>query len=329
MRRARLTLPLAASLFIGLIAHASAFDLQGHRGARGLAPENTLPAFAKALALGVTTLELDVAVTRDDVLVVSHDLRLNPDLTRDADGQYLSGARPAIRSLTLTEIRRYDVGRLRPDSRYAAGFPEQQAVDGTRIPTLAEVFDLARRSGAGTVRFNVETKITPTSGDETPAPDVFARAVAAAVRKAGLGERVIVQSFDWRTLRALAAIAPGIRRACLTSEGRFDTVRRGQDGPSPWTAGLDVDAFGGSTPRLVQAAGCAIWSPAFKDLSESSLAEARALGLSVIPWTVNEPADMQRLAAWKVDGLITDYPDRARRVLSAQGVALPAPIATR
>src|SRR5690606_25968028 len=119
----------------------------GHRGARGLAPENTIPAFAAALSIGVTTLELDVGATRDDVLVVSHDRRLNPDLTRDAAGKFLESPGPPIRSLTLAELALYDVGALKPGTRYAAEFRSQVPAPGTRIPTLAEVIALVRKSG--------------------------------------------------------------------------------------------------------------------------------------------------------------------------------------
>src|SRR3954470_16182887 len=115
---------------------ASRLDIQGHRGVRGLAPENTLPAFERAIALGVTTLEMDVAVTRDGVVVVSHDPSLNPDITRGPDGAFLASRGPAIHDLTYDELRRYDVGRLNPDRAYGKPFPEQQAIDGTRIPRL-------------------------------------------------------------------------------------------------------------------------------------------------------------------------------------------------
>jgi len=307
------------------IAHA--FDLEGHRGARGLAPENTIDAFALALTIGVTTLELDLAVTSDNVLVVSHDRSLNPDHTRGPDGKFLDAQGPAIRSVTLSDLKQYDVGRLKPGTRYAAMFPDQTPVDGARIPTLAEVFDLARRSRADHVRFNIETKLTPTSGDETPGPQEFAAAVAAEVLKAGMTDRVTVQSFDWRTLVALQRIAPAIERVCLTVETPGDdTIERGKPGPSPWTAGLDVDDFGGSTPKLAAAAGCQIWSPYFRDVSEGSLADAKTAGIKVIPWTVNDPTEMQRLIALGVDGLITDYPDRLRQVMSARNMTLPPQI---
>jgi len=216
-----------------------AFDLQGHRGARGLAPENTLPAFATALSIGVTTLELDLAMTSDGVLVVSHDRRLNPDHTRGPDGAFLDGEGPAIRSLTLAQVERYDVGRLKQGTAYAAAFPEQRGMDGMRIPTLTSVFDLVRQVKADHVRFNIETKLTPTSGADTPDPEMFAAAVLQAVREAGLAARVSIQSFDWRTLVILRRIAPQIARVCLTIDGGAgDTLQRGRPGASPWTAGL-------------------------------------------------------------------------------------------
>src|SRR4051794_30602769 len=275
MRRAMLII-LLAGLFIG---HADAFDLQGHRGARGLAPENTLEAFALALAIGVTTLELDLAMTRDDVLVVSHDRRLNPDHTRGPDGNFLESEGPAIRALTLAEVKRYDVGRLKSGTAYATSLPEQRAADGARIPALAELFDLARRAGADHVRFNIETKLTPTSGAETPDPESFAAAVAKAVLDAGLAARVSLQSFDWRTLVAMRRIAPEIERVCLTAEAlNFDTIRRGERGPSPWTA-FDIGDFAGSVPRMVAAAGCQTWSPLYRNAKEADITAARALGL--------------------------------------------------
>ncbi len=316
----------AAIVALGVVpcSAAGAFDLQGHRGARGLAPENTLPAFATALSIGVTTLELDLGMTSDGILVVSHDRRLNPDHTRGPDGAFLDGEGPAILSLTLAELQRYDVGRLRPGTAYAAAFPEQRGMDGVRIPTLTAVFDLVRQVKADHVRFNIETKLTPTSGADTPDPETFAAAVLQAVGEAGLAARVSIQSFDWRTLMVLRRIAPQIERVCLTIDGGAgDTLQRGQGGASPWTAGLDIDDFGGSTPKLVAAAGCSTWSPNQGNVTAASLKEAQRLRLKVIPWTVNERPDMERLIQMGVDGIITDYPNRLRAVMAAKDIPLP------
>lgn len=306
-----LALPLAAP------GAAAAFDLQGHRGARGHAPENTLAAFERAIALGVTTIETDVGVTRDDVLVVHHDRRLNAAITRDRDGRWLAAPGPTLRSLSRAELAAYDVGRLDPGSDYARQWPQQVAADGQRIPQLTELFALVRASGKP-VKLNVETKLSPHAPDETIDAKGFAQLLVDEIRAADLVERVTVQSFDWRTLVETKRLAPGIRTACLTTEGgRGDTVAPDASGRSPWHAGLSL-AEAGSVPRLVRRAQCDVWSPNFRSLTPERVREAKALGLAVIPWTVNEPADLDAMLDAGVDGIITDYPDRLSARLAAR-----------
>lgn len=305
---------------------ATSFDLQGHRGARGLWPENTLAGFRQTLAIGVTTLELDCGVTKDGVVVVSHDRALNPDHTRDASGAFLAQAGPLLRELSYAELQQYDVGRLRPGSDYAARYPQQQAVDGERIPRLADVFALVRASGNEAVRFNIETKIDPTVPGDTVDPEAFATALIAAIREAGMESRSSIQSFDWRTLVLVRRLAPEIAIVALTDQqAGEDTVEAGLPGATAWLGGYDVDDYAGSVPRLVQALGAGTWSPHAQDLTPALVAEAHELGLAVVPWTVNEPQEMERVIALGIDGLITDYPDRLRAVLESKGIALPPP----
>jgi glycerophosphoryl diester phosphodiesterase len=315
---------VAAAGCLAAARPASAVDLQGHRGARGLAPENTLAAFRKAIEIGVTTLETDLALTADDVLVLVHDPRLSRALTRTGDGRWLAEDSAPIRSLTSGEVRAYDVGRLDPSHPDAKSWPQQVPADGERVPTLAELFALARDArspGGRPVRFNIETKLTPTNAVPTASAEEFAQAIVREVRSAGMTERVTVQSFDWRTLRALKRIAPEIRTACLTVEAKaMNTVREDASGASPWHDGLKRANHGGSLPRTVQAAGCSDWAPPWRNLTPELVAEARGMGLAVIAWTVNEPADIERTLNLGVDGIITDYPDRARSILAKRGV---------
>ena len=295
----------AAALLVG--ANAQAFDLQGHRGARGLAPENTLPAFQTALDLGVDTIECDMAITKDGVVVIHHDLQLNPDTTRGPDGQWLAKAGPAINDLTFDELQKYDVGRIKPGTDYAKMFPQQKAADGTRIPKLADLFDLVKRSGNTRVNFDCETKVSPLERAATLAPDVFARRVIAEIRKAGMQDRLMIQSFDWSTLQIVQKEAPEIRTMYLTSPR---TLQPADDGkPSPWLAGFAPESYGGSVPKAIKAAGGRIWAPNQTFLTPAMLAEARSLGIVVIPWTVNEPAMMAKLLDMGVDGIISDRPD--------------------
>lgn len=296
-------------------ATAPRFDLQGHRGARGLAPENTLTAFHKALRLGVDTLELDLALTRDGVLVVSHDALLNPDIVRWPDGEWLNATGPAIRSLTLDEVKRFDVGRLKPDSRYAKMFPDQEPADGERIPTLKEVVDLARAIRPD-ARFNIEIKTNPTKPGETADVPTFAKAVADFVRDEKLLNQVVVQSFDFASLTEIKKLEPRIATSCLSMQrANFDNIKAGQSGPSPWTGGLDVDEMGGSVPALAKKIGCSIWSPHWRDIDAARIKAAHELGLKVVAWTVNKPEDLAQVLTLPIDGLITDYPDRARMLM--------------
>ena len=302
---------------------ALAFDLEAHRGGRGLRPENTLAAFSFALATGVTTLEMDLAVTKDGVLVISHDPHLNPDLVRTPDGAWLARKGPPIDTLTLAELKRYDIGRLNPQSAYARQFPEQRGEDGERFPTLAEVFALVK-AHSRPVRFNLETKIMPGSSGDSVDPETFARMTVDAIRKSGLVGDAMIQSFDWRTLVAAKKLAPEIETVCLTIEtAGNDTVQQGGESPSPWLAGLSPRSYDGSLPRTVNAAGCGTWSPFWRNVTAANVAESHALGLRVLPWTVNDPWDMARLIEMKVDGVITDYPDRARKVMADKGIPLP------
>ncbi|MDP3762274.1 MAG: glycerophosphodiester phosphodiesterase [Ramlibacter sp.] len=311
---------LCCAAALSLPVHA--FDLQGHRGARGLAPENTLPAFERALEIGVTTLELDVGMTADGVVVISHDPYLNPSITRDAAGQWLQGARgPLLKTLNFAQLQAYDVGRINPDTPYAKTFNLQQPRDGARIPALAALFDRVKALRADGVRFNIETKINPLQPDDTVGPEVMTRALLKVVRDAGMTQRVAVQSFDWRTLRLVRQLEPSVPTVYLTIQtANNDNLQTGE-----WTAGPKF-ADHGSAPKMVKAGGGAVWSPNGGAVTESLVKEAQSLGLKVIPWTINTAADMERLVGWGVDGIITDYPDRLRAVMQARGLPLPAPV---
>ena len=317
---------IVLAIAVGALAGCATrtFDLQGHRGARGLAPENTLPAFATALSIGVTTLELDVAITRDGVIVVSHDPYLNPDITRRADGAYLPEKGPPIRTIDYVELQRYDVGRINADSRYAKTQPQQQAVDGTRIPRLAEVFALTRRAGNHDIRFNIETKISPLSPADTLPPEPFAERLVAMLYANGVSRQVMIQSFHWRTLVHVQQIAPQIPTVYLSAQQSFfDNIAANKPEGSPWTAGFQARDHGGSVPRMVRAAGGRIWSPYFKDVDQVKLDEAHALGVSVVVWTVNQPEDIEKMLDLGVDGIISDRPDVVRAAMAARKMALP------
>jgi len=285
-------------------------DLVGHRGARGLFPENTLEGFVQALALGIDGVELDVTSTADGVLVVSHDPTLNPEITRGPDGRWLTERGPLIASLRLAELMAYDVGRIRPGSDYAMQFPEQVPHDGARIPTLAAALRVNPPA-----QFNIELKTVPAQPDWTVGPVAMADAVIAVAQAAGAIGRIGLASFDWRGPRHARRLLPDLPLIWLTNPERVADAALWWGGPVP------AD-YGGSVPRAVAAEGGPIWSPHHADLTAELIAEAHALGLAVMPWTVNNAADMRRLLRAGINGLVTDRPDVARQVMAEEGFPL-------
>lgn len=305
---------------------AQAFELQGHRGARGLAPENTIAGFIKALEVGVHTLELDIVMSKDLTPHIGHDPVLGGHIVRQ-NGQWIADPGPRVFDLTREEIARYDVGRINPNHRYARQFPDQRAQDGVAMPTLFALSELFfKEPSLKSVALNIETKINPLRPDDGPTPEAFMTVLMEILTKSDLRAKakdITIQSFDWCTLRR-AQMYQGITTACLTAEQSWlDNVQAGRPGPSPWTAGFDVDDYNGSVPRLVQAVGCKIWSPHFRDVTPARLAEAKALGLRTIVWTVNEPGDIRAMMDLGVDGIISDYPDRVREDMARRNMPLP------
>jgi len=257
-----------------LMSTASARILvHGHRGARAVFPENTIPAFEHAIQAGADVLELDLAVTKDNVLVVSHDPTMNSKFCTPPAGWKGTNV---IREMTLANLILWDCGaKLNPD------FPKQTAVPGTRVPTLDEVFALAPR---GQFHFNVETKIFPNKPHLTPGPQEFAQLVLDAIRKHKLEKRVIVQSFDFRTITALKALDPAIQTSALHA-------------PPGW-----------GYVKAAQATGAEWWSPHLSIVTAKNVEEAHQAGMKVVAWTANTEAEWQELIDAKVDAIITDDP---------------------
>ena len=275
----------------------SEFDVQGHRGARGLAPENTMPAFQKALDLGVTTLELDVVISKDGTVVVSHEPWMSHQICRTPDGERISAAdekEHRILEMTYDQVAAYDCGSLpHPD------FPEQQTEPAPK-PLLREVIDMAEdrvdRGGRDRpIFYNVEVKSRPGwDGTFTPPPEPFVTAVYGVLKEAGVRRRATLQSFDPRALKVAHEMDPALRLALLVGES-FDP-------------GLEAQIqMLGFTPD--------VFSPDYQLLNAERMTQAAEHGMQVVPWTVNDPDAMRRLLDLGVDGLITDYPNRALDVI--------------
>jgi glycerophosphoryl diester phosphodiesterase len=285
------------------------FELQGHRGARGLFPENTLEGIAATIALGVDAIELDVAVTADGVAVVFNDVALNADIVRAPSGDWIASPPPLIKSLTVAELGKYDVGRLKPQSPTSKRFADQTPIDGARIPTLAQVFAITVSAG---VRVDAELKTLPTHPDATVSPKDMAELVIATARDSGALDLLDLRAFDWRGLLHSETVRPGLRRTWLTSSATVSAHELWWGCP-----------ISGSVPHTIASFGGGTWAPEHVDLTESAIQDAHSNGVRVIPWTVNEPTDIERLIDWGTDGICTDRPDIARAVMQERGLPLP------
>jgi glycerophosphoryl diester phosphodiesterase len=255
--------------------------VHGHRGARAVRPENTLPAFEYAIAVGVDVLELDMAVTKDNVIVVSHDPRLHEPMCTGPRNDV------PIRELSIAEVRQYDCG-----ARKNPLFPKQLTVPGTHMPTLDDVFALASR---GRFDFNIETKIFAKYPELTPSPEEFAKLVLNRIRAHKLERRVILQSFDYRTLHAMKKLAPEIRLSAL-----FEGEPR-------------------SFVKTAQEAQATIVSPRYNLVTKEEVAAAHKAKLQVVPWTPNTPSEWDKLIAADVDAIISDDPAELIRHLASYG----------
>ena len=302
-----------------------------HRGGAGLKPENTLAAFAHALDLGVDGFELDVHVAKDGTVVVFHDDALKREIVRDANGQWLDKTGGLIKDLPYPDLQTYDIGRLKPGTKYAARYPEQLAADGERIPKLAEVIYMIDRAG-GSQRLWIELKSNFLERSQTASPECMAESVIRVLKREKFLERTVLVGFDWPALIAAKKLAPGIECWFTTlpqswfgdgavpvghgppGKTELEKLRALEKSRAPWTGGFDGPTYG-SVIKAAKAAGADGWFPYCADINRSTLAEAQELGLKVGAWTVNDLSDLARLADFGVDGICTDYPDRLNTVL--------------
>ena len=314
----------------------STFDVQAHRGGLGLFTESSLAAFSNALEMGVSTLELDTQVTEDGIAVVTHDRKISnkkcldtaPATVGDPEFPYVG---KFINTLNLDQIKTMDCG-----TQQLAGYPEQETVPGAKMQTLNEVLALVKSYNAPGVKLNIETKVEAGAPHETAPREQFVSVVLDTIRAAGMLEHVTIQSFDWGSLMLTRELAPSVPLVALTNG---DFLQVGKDGASPWLGGIDIDDFGGDGIAAVATFGASAYSPVqgtpqggkvsdpgFTLYPTTEMIEnAHARGIKIIPWTVDDPATMHALIDLGVDGIITDFPDRLRTVLTERGQELPAP----
>ncbi len=296
--------------------------VQGHRGARGDLPENTLEGFRSALSTGIQSLELDIFVTSDGEIVITHNPTLHLDTTRNAAGNWITADNIKVRDLTLTELQSFNVGQSRNGSGHQKRFSQQRALECAVIPTLVDFFTLMNHPEYLSVWLNIEVKSNPLNAGETaPIPELVQQ-LWAGIRNAGMERRVSVQSFDWNVCLEFQRAAPNIATSYLSRVGPLDQNAGNTIYPgSPWMGPFANALRDRSLPELILEAGGKIWAPHFSNLTKKDVDVAREIGLVTFAWTVNEIADFDRMIGLGVDSIITDYPARACEHLRSSGLA--------
>jgi glycerophosphoryl diester phosphodiesterase len=316
------------------------FDLQAHRGGLALRPENTLPAFANAMRVGVSTIELDIQITEDGEAVVTHDRQVTgvkcqdtaPATPGDPEFPYVG---KYVNTLTLAQVKTLDCGTRRPpDPRTDPFLPTLVMAPGERMPTLGQVLDLVKRRGDRDLKLNIETKVEAGAPHETAPREQFVQVVAHELRRERMLDRATIQSFDWGALMRMGEVEPRLPLVALVVPNFLEV---GRPGASPWLGGIDIDDFGGDPVAAVESFGAdaisplhgepqagAVYWPDYRPFTTRDMVRrAHRAGLEVIPWTVDDRPTMEKLIDDGVDGLITDYPDRLRQVLEDRGHRLP------
>jgi glycerophosphoryl diester phosphodiesterase len=327
-------------------------EVYAHRGARAYAPENTMPAYEATLHIGTDWVDMDVVLTKDGQVLISHDPVLNPDIVRDADRNFIAPNKEALqkyspakraafnqkyaaKNLTLAQLQTFDVGRLNLSSHYSTFFPDQRAIDGTHMPTLLEVIHYVNRITKNKVGFQIEMKTDPAHPEYSADATVFAQALYKILKDEKLIDRAEIQAFDFKCLQALNHLNPKVRTAYLTSRdnekgGDDDFFQTNKTKATVWTNGVDVANYGNSIPKMVKAMGGFAWEPEDAELTLETLKEAHQLGLKVVVWswperlgTAFDAKMVNKMIDWGVDGIILDDPGRLSSILAVRGIKIP------
>ena len=299
-----------------ILAKPNHIKIYGHRGARGDLPENTLDSFNFLFENKISAFETDILISRDLVPVINHDFRLNPALTRNSDGNWIENDDIKIFDLTYEQLSKFKIGSIDKKSKYGRRFDNQKSLGEINIPKLSDLLELASNNISDDLIINLEIKSTPVEENLTPSPDAMAKLITSEVNKTELKDKVIYSSFDWRVLREIKNINHQSSRAYLTSELKGKVYDK-----SPWLDFMPLyDSDSRELPRLIKTLGGEAWHPKHKDINKDMVRISHEEGLPVNVWTVNEKYEMLRMIEYGVDGIITDYPLRLKKLCEKEGI---------
>ena len=288
--------------------------IYGHRGARGVLPENTLESFKYLFENNIHAYETDILISKDFIPVITHDFRLDPSYTKDINDNWIEDENIKIIDLTYDQILQFDVGTLNKLSKYGRKFINQKSLQNQKIPKLSELLKLTSDNIVEDILINLEIKSTPIEKNLTPEPDAMVKIIIDEVSHSNLEDRIIYSSFDWRVLREIKERDSKIPRAYLTSDVKGKIYNK-----SPW---LDFTPLhnGVELPELIKALGGSAWHPNYKDVNKEIIQISHNKGLPVNVWTVNRESDMLRMIDYGVDGIMTDYPLKLKELCEKKNI---------
>ena len=296
-----------------ILSKPNHIKIYGHRGARGVLPENTLDSFQYLFDNDIKAYETDILISKDLIPVITHDFRLSPSMTKDSEGNWLENEDVKIIDLTYDQISKFEVGSLNKLTKYGRRFLNQKKLPNQKIPKLSQLLDLTTKNNNSNLIINLEIKSTPVQENLTPSPEMLAKIVLDEVNKSSLIDKIIYSSFDWRVLREIKNYNSEIPRAYLTQDQRniYDQ--------SPW---MDFTPLHNNVdlPKLIKAHGGKAWHPYHKNINEKNIKIAQSENLPVNVWTVNKEKDMLRMIDYGVDGIMTDYPVQLKELCEKKNI---------
>ena len=303
-----------------ILSKPNHIKIYGHRGARGDLPENTLESFKYLFDNDINAYETDILITKDLTPVITHDFRLDPSFTKDEDGNWIKDENIKIFDLTYEEISKFDVGSLNKLTRYGRRFVNQRSLENQKIPKLSQLLDLSSKNISENLLINLEIKSTPDEENLTPDLEDTVRLVVKEINKSNLKNKIIISSFDWRTLTEIKNHYPEISRAYLTYQQKTGVkIKNTIYNRSPWISYLPFFE-NHELPKIIKSQGGKAWHPYYKDITKKLVEISHQEDLSVNVWTVNKEYDMLKMVEYGVDGIMTDYPLRLKEVCEKENI---------
>ena len=295
--------------------------IYGHRGARGDMVENSISGLKYAFDLGIRAVEFDVVISKDNIPVLFHDYRLNPDLVKDSSGNWITDKNMKLIDLTYEKISKYTIESVKPDTKYAKRFKNQQSAKGEKIPKLTEFFQLVTEDKYKDAFLNLEIKSTLTQENVTPNPEKMVSLILKDIKEFNLEDRTLITSYDWRILYELKKQNPNVLRGFITLQQDLPTTKKNVYENSPWMVKKYPMEELFLLPNIIKSLEGHVWSVFYRDVTKQNVELAHKHGLATCVWTVNREKDIIRMIEYGVDGIITDYPKKVQEICKSKNIS--------